>query len=125
VLTVKVSVAPSAGVGPRDVVVTTTGGSATCAGCFNVAVAPSVTSVTPNGVARGTTNVVEINGANFSGTMFVAVSGVGVTVDSVTRVSSSLVRVGITVMPDASTGNRTVTVRNGNAGRGYTTLTIV
>jgi hypothetical protein len=123
-LTLKVSVAPAAAVGPRDVVVSTSGGSGTCAGCFNVAVAPTVSAINPATVARGTTSTVEITGAGFSGSMAVSVSGTGVTAGPVTRVSDTLLRVDLTSAPDAPTGPRTVTVRNGNAGRGYTTLTI-
>jgi hypothetical protein len=123
-LTLKVSVAPSAAVGPRDVVVSAPGGSGTCAGCFNVAVAPTVSAISPATLARGTTSTVEISGADFSGSMAVSVSGTGVTAGPVTRLSDTLLRVDLTTAPDAPTGPRTVTVRNGNAGRGYTTLTI-
>jgi hypothetical protein len=56
--------------------------------------------------------------------MLVAVDGTGVTAGPVTRVSDTLLRVDITVAPDAATGQRTLTVRNGDAGRGYTTLAI-
>jgi hypothetical protein len=56
--------------------------------------------------------------------MLVTVSGTDITAGAVTRVSSTLLKVDVTVGSTAATGQRTVTVRNGDAGRGYTTLTI-
>jgi hypothetical protein len=124
VLTLKVSVAANATVGARDVVVSTTSGNATCGGCFSVAVAPTITARTPATWAPGSSGVLTITGSNFSGTMAVLVSGTGVTVGTVTRISATEVRANLTVAASAPLGERTVTVRNGNAGRAYTTITI-
>ena len=54
-LTLSASVAANAALGARDVtVVQPDGGRTTCTGCFTVAIAPTITSVSPTTIARST-----------------------------------------------------------------------
>jgi hypothetical protein len=125
-ITLKISVAETLTPGLRDVVVTLPGGSVgLCVGCFTVLPPPVVTSVTPNSWAVGSTQSIDIVGSNFSTWgLTVSVNGSGVTVSGVSRVSATLLRATVTVAPNASTGTRVLTVRNGDQGVARTPVTI-
>jgi IPT/TIG domain len=116
-LTAKIKAAASATTGARDVTVTTSGGSGTCIGCLTINVGPSVTSTSPSSGAHGTTMNVDVLGANFvSGAK--ATFGTGITVNSVTFVSSGKLTENITISSSATLGSRTVKVVNPDKGVG-------
>ncbi|HEY0518402.1 MAG TPA: fibronectin type III domain-containing protein [Ilumatobacteraceae bacterium] len=118
VLTVKISVAANATVGPSDVTVTVPGnGSAQCAGCFVVSAGPTITSVSPNTVARGQAVPIDIVGTTFNTGATVTISGTGVTVGTVTRVDATHLRVTLTAASTATVGPRSLTVTNTDAGK--------
>ncbi len=118
-IAVKVNVASNAPTGVRDVTVTNPDtGATTCSGCFTVNAGPTVTKVTPSAVARGSTNVVlTVTGANFKAAVKAVISGTGITVVSVVRVSRSKLTVTITVAATATTGARALTVTNTDGGK--------
>lgn len=117
-LTLMVSVAGDAAPGPRDVVVTgTDGGTGTCAGCFTVSPAPTITSVTPNALTRGQSGVVvDVVGATFNSGVKVSVSGSGVSVGTVTRIDSGHLQVTLSASATADLGAHSLTVTNTDAG---------
>jgi hypothetical protein len=116
-LTIKVKAAATAPTGARDVTVTTAVGSATCAGCITIDPAPVVTSTSPNKGARGATISVDILGSRFrSGAK--AGFGSGITVNSITFVSSTKLTARITISSGTTTGTRTVKVINLDRGTG-------
>jgi len=116
-LSVKVKATATAPTGARDVTVTTSGGSATCTGCLTIAPAPVVTSTSPNKGARGATLSVAVLGSRFlSGAT--ARFGSGITVISITFVSSTKLTVKITISAGTTTGGRTVKVINPDKGTG-------
>ena len=113
-LTVSITIAPTATVGNRNVVVTNPDlqvGTGTNA--FSVtAAAPTVSSATPNSGIQGQT----ISSVIIAGTFFVATPtvsfGAGITVNSVTWNSSIQLTVSITIAGGATPGARTITVTN-------------
>jgi hypothetical protein len=125
-ITLAVSVPETMAPGPRDVTVTAPDGSvAVLAGGFTVLPPPVISAVSPNSWSRGSTQTVEISGSNFSSWgLTVGMSGTGVTVSGVTRVSATLARATITVASGAATGSRSLTVRNGDQGLARTPVTI-
>jgi hypothetical protein len=116
-LTTKVKATATAPVGTRDVTVTTGGGSATCTACLTINPAPKPTSTSPNKGARGATLSVDILGSNFRAGA-IAKFGSGVTVTSVTFVSSTKLTAKITIASGTTTGARTVKVVNPDRGTG-------
>ncbi len=66
-LTVPVTVTPTAGTAPRDVLVTVGGVQKTCVGCFTVGLVPTVTGITPNAATGGgQASISAITGTNFA-----------------------------------------------------------
>jgi hypothetical protein len=117
-LTVKVSVASNANLGPGDVTVTVPGsGTAQCASCFTVNPGPTISSVAPSTVARGQAVPVDIVGSAFNAGVAVAISGTGVTVGAVTRIDATHLRVTLTAASTAPVGARALTVTNTDAGK--------
>jgi len=116
-LTVKVKAAANAPTGGRDLTVTTAGGSATCAGCLTVNLAPVVTSTSPNKGARGTTLTVAVLGSNFRAGA-AARFGTGITVNSTTFVNAGRLNASITIAAGTTVGARTVRVTNADKGTG-------
>ena len=101
------------------------GDTGACLACFDVAPAPSVSSVSPSTLGQGTTTSVELIGDHFDTyPMVTVVDPGGVTITSTTRISAQLIRLEVAVDPAATIGGRTLNVRNGNAGRTTATLTI-
>ena len=106
----------------RNVTVTQGSASATCTGCLTVTAAPTIFSLSPSSRGQGamSQNVV-ISGSNFlSGswaTSSVVFSGIGITVNSVTRTDSAHLTVNISIAAGAATGARNVTVVNIDGGR--------
>ena len=123
-LTVNISIASGAATGARDVTVRNLdAGRATLVGGFTVNVGPGVASLNSSSRGQGAASQnITVNGSNFLAgawpTSSVAFSGTGITVNSVSRTSSSLLTVNISVSTSAAVGARTVTVRNLDGGIG-------
>jgi trimeric autotransporter adhesin len=120
-LTATVKVASAAATGARDVTVTDPagGGSGTCTGCLTIDPPPVPTSVSPNSLARGATNVkVVLTGTGLVSGAKAKFSGTGVTVTSRTFVSSTELKLTVTVASTAATGGRKVKVVNPDGGVG-------
>jgi hypothetical protein len=116
-LTLMVSVGAGAAVGDRTVTAANPdGGVATLAAGFTVTPAPVIGSVSPYGLPRGRTTTVDIRGANFVAGVTVSISGTGINSISTTRVDATRLRVVVALAAGASTGARSLTVRNGDAG---------
>ena len=116
-LTLKVSIAEDAVIGPRTVAVTAggSGDAGTCAACYQVLPPPVVSSVAPNRWAPGSTNEVRIGGSFNSWGVTVNVQGSGVTVTSV-QATTSLIIATIRVDANATLGPRLMGIRNGDQG---------
>jgi plastocyanin len=115
-----VKVAATAATGTRDVTVTDPagGGSGTCTGCLTIDAGPVPTSASPNTLARGATNkTVLLSGAGFVTHSKAKFKGTGVTISQTAFVSSTQLRLTVTVASNAPTGARTVTVSNPDGGR--------
>jgi Repeat of unknown function (DUF346)/Quinohemoprotein amine dehydrogenase, alpha subunit domain III len=119
-ITLDISIASNATTGARDVTVTNSdGGHVTKVGGFTVTAAPTVSSLNPNARGQGTTHQpVQVNGTGFDSAPTVAFSGSGITVNSVTRNSATLLTLDVSIDPSASTDARTVTVTNADGGVG-------
>lgn len=117
---VNITIAGNAATGARDVTVTRTDSqSAKCTGCFTVTAAPTVTSITPNTGAQGST----INNVNIGGTGFVngatpSFSGSGLSVSNVTFNSATQITATVTIDSSAAVGTRDVIVTNPDGGSG-------
>ncbi len=123
-LTVNVTLSQSAATTARNVTVTNPApvASATCTGCFTVTARPNVMAINPNTKGRGATNQnVNVTGADFQVGATVTIPGGGVTVNSVTRVSSGLLVVNLSVSASATLGGHNVTVANPDGGSGTLT----
>jgi hypothetical protein len=122
-LTVNLTIDPLAATGARSVtVVNPDGGRSTALAAFTINAAPAITTISPTSRGQGATNQnVVINGSNFGSggwtSSSVWFSGTGITVNSVTRNSSSKLTVNLSVAPGAATGARDVTLRNSDGGR--------
>lgn len=81
---------------------------------------PIVSGATPSSTVRGSSTVVSLSGAGFALNPTVWVSGAGVTVTGVTRVSEHELLVAVTVETGAPTGSRTIFVTNSGTGPGPT-----
>lgn len=127
VLRVNISISSSAALTARDVSVLNpdTATAVTAVGAFTVgsattttvAASPTVASVTPTSAAQGQTVNVTIAGTNFQSGIIVSF-GTGITVNTVTFTSSSLITANITVAAAAATGARNVQVTNPNGTTG-------
>ncbi|MCU1458201.1 MAG: hypothetical protein JWL73_2293 [Actinomycetia bacterium] len=117
-LTARITVAANAAIGSRNVKVTNPDGtSATSVGAFSVAGAPTITSVSPNSANRGSNNLqVTINGTNFASGVTATISGNGITVNSVNRLSATQVRLSVTIAGNANRNSRNVSVINPDGG---------
>jgi hypothetical protein len=117
-MTATVDVAAGALAGPRTVTVTNTDTQAAAkANAITVNAGPSVTSLSPAAFGQGASaKAITIDGSNFVATPTVTVSGTGVTVANVTRVSATQLTAQVTVTPTAAVGTRNVTVTNPDAG---------
>jgi len=117
-LTVNIGIASGATTGTRDITIKNPdGGSVTAAAVFTVNTGPSFTSVDPNKGRQGATGLdLTVTGSNFQGAPQVSFSGSGITVNSVTLVSSSKLTVNIGIASGATTGTRNITIKNPDAG---------
>ena len=127
-LTVSVAVDPGAAIGgSHDVVVTNLdGGAATCVACFSVNPAPTITSVSPSTVRRGTSRALTITGTGFQSNIVLALSpAAGVTLKNIVVVSPTTITCTITVAANTLVGNRTLTVTNRDGGMAQKAITIL
>jgi hypothetical protein len=118
-LTVNVNISGAATPGARDVTITNpdAGTPAVCEDCFSVNAAPTTTSVSPNDLGQGATDVdLTVTGTGFQDGATVEFSGTGITVNDVTFVSPTTLTVNVTVSSTATTGARTVSVTNPDEG---------
>ena len=96
--------------GSRDVSVTTPGGSFTLPGGFTIKQElPVITSLSNDSGNQGATMNINIGGANFTGTSEVNF-GSGISVNSFTVLNSNQVTVNITILSDAATGTRDISI---------------
>jgi hypothetical protein len=111
-ITVNITIDANASLGPRDVVVTTSVGTAILANGFTVERAtPSVTSVQPRSGRQGETLTIIVRGTNLVGTQAVTF-GSGITVDKFTLISFTMMSVDISIAADAEPGPRDLSVSN-------------
>lgn len=118
IITANIKIASDYPVGLKDVKVVTNHGTVIKTDSFTVTpvtnpLAPIVASVNPTGWIIGSTINVTIKGSNFSGTPVVSF-GSGVNVNSVTLISSSEIKVNITIDSLATLGWRDVSVTVGS-----------
>jgi len=117
-LKANVTVESGASTGARTVTVTNTDGTtASLASGFTVNAGPTVTSSSPSSGDRGGTEEVTVKGTNFESGTTVSL-GSGVKVNSTTLESATLLKLNVTIESGASTGARTVTATNSDAGTG-------
>jgi hypothetical protein len=86
---------------------------------------PVVTSITPDAAAPGQTVNVTIIGANFATGATVKVEGSGITVNNVSRVSSTTISAQFVMASNATTGSRLIKVTNPSPGGGESTTSAV
>ena len=110
-ITATFNIATGAGLGARNVRVTTPGGtSAINSGDQFTVTGATLTSVSPNTGVRGTAVSVTLTGAGLTGATNVTVSGSGVTVSGITAVNDTTVTATFTVSTTATVSNRNVAV---------------
>lgn len=126
-LQARLSIAYDASGGARDVSVTNAapgGGSATLTGGFTVInPVPKITAVSPAVAPRGKSTTVKITGIDFVAGATSVSAGAGITVGSVTVVSSTQLTASLSISRSAALGARELTVTNGAPGGGTGTLT--
>jgi parallel beta-helix repeat protein len=86
--------------------------------------APTVTSVSPSQVFRGTTVQMDIMGSNFNSTTTVNF-GTDISVSSLQLLSSQQLRLIVNIPAAAALGSRTVTISNGGPGGGSSTFSFL
>ena len=127
-MSVRLTVAPGAALGFRDVTVTTGGQTAKGIGAVQIVGAPSapaILSVTPPIVAAGTTRDVTLSGAlTHFGSASVADLGAGVTVNKLTVGSPTTAVANVTVGTGAAIGLRAVSVTTGGESAGGGSLLV-
>ncbi|MGH9026336.1 MAG: TolB family protein [Acidimicrobiia bacterium] len=85
------------------------------------ALTPTIDTVSPSTIARGSTTTVAVDGSGFLPTATASASfftAPGVSVDAVAFVSQAQIQLTISVAPDAATGPRILTVTNPGTGPG-------
>jgi hypothetical protein len=109
-LPVIVSVAPGASLGLHTVTVTTPVGTSPAFSGFTVASLPSITAISPNTGAQGTTLGATITGTDLLGASGVKFSGSGVAATIGSGGTATSLPLTVTIDPQAALGPRTVTV---------------
>ncbi len=84
---------------------------------------PTIESITPSSVARGTSATLTVTGTGFLPGSRARIAEGGVTVDSVTVISETELEVAVTVDPGASPGARTLVVWSDGTGPGPDAVT--
>ena len=105
-----ITIVAGAATGPRDLTVTTPGGSFTLPGCFTVKQAlPSISHISPDHEKQGFTLQLTITGSNLSGASELRL-GKGIAVNNFSVLSASQIAASITIAANAEVGARDVTV---------------
>lgn len=116
----------AAPLGPRNVRITTAGGTSS-ARTFTVdppPPPPTLTGISPTSGSQGSTVPVTLTGTNFVSGATVAVSGAGVTVSGVTVVSATSIRANFVIGSGATLGDRNVTLTTAGGTSGALTYTV-
>ena len=126
-ITATLSIAANATVGTANVSVTTAGGTSGTAN-FTITAGtppPTLTAVSPNTGAQGTSVPVALSGTNFVSGATVAVSNPGVTVSNVVVVSAAQITATLSIGANAAVGtaNVSVTTTGGTSGTVNFTIT--
>jgi hypothetical protein len=109
-LTSNITIVTGAGIGVRNVSVTTRGGSFTLPNVFTVnRFLPIITSISPDMDRQGATLNVTITGSNLVGASELRL-GTGISVNSFTALSSNQITANISLAADAPTGTKDVSV---------------
>jgi osmotically-inducible protein OsmY len=109
-ITVNISIASDAILGPRDASLTTPRGTGTLTGGFTVTQGPpTIYSVSPSKGAQGKTLTVITSGSNFTGSTAISF-GSGITVNNFIVNSDSQITVNISIASDAALGPSNVSV---------------
>jgi hypothetical protein len=118
-LSANVTISSGAPTGSRSVIVTNPdGGSGSCAACFTVNAAPTITFPTATAqevVPHNQTTSFTVTGTGFQSGVVVSISG-GFTVNSVAYVDASHVAVNVTALGGAFKGVYDLTVTNSDGG---------
>jgi hypothetical protein len=85
-----------------------------------VTAAPVITDVTPSALGGGAQTTVRVTGSNFTDGAWLSFAGTGVAIVSQNRVDAGTIVATVSVAGAATPGARTVSVVNGDAGRGST-----
>ncbi|HEY5329958.1 MAG TPA: Ig-like domain-containing protein [Acidobacteriaceae bacterium] len=115
--TASITISQTASISSRTITVTTNGQTASIVGGFSVlAGLPSLVSTTPSSAQAGATANIVVNGAFTSFTQGTSTVGFGsgVTVNTVTVNSTTMLTANITVAANASVGARNVNVTTGS-----------
>ncbi|MCD6506085.1 IPT/TIG domain-containing protein [Candidatus Poribacteria bacterium] len=111
-LLVNITIASNAPSGLRNITLTNPDGqSDTGIGLFSVGSELTVSSISPSSASPGTTLDVTITGTGFQSNSS-ASFGSDITVNSISYISSTQIKVNITISPSASQGSRDVSVSN-------------
>jgi len=119
------SASATAALGARTLTVHAGSQLATLDSAFTVNLAPTVTLATPSFLARGSgTQVVSIAGADFTQGAKATVGGSGVKTGATTVVSSTLIKIPVTVSSTAPLGTHAVNVTNPDQGASHWSVTV-
>jgi len=119
-ITANVSVAQDAPTGSGDITVTNPDAqSGTGTGIFTVNPAPTITYLEPESGSQGAMNLdITIKGSFFQYGASVTFSGTGITINSITFVNDTEIKINISIETTAPLGKRDVTVINPDYGVG-------
>ena len=117
------SISGSANLSGRNVTVTTGGGTSNSV--TFTAVAPSLSSISPNSGLRGTSVAVTLTGSGLTGATSVSVSGNGVTVTSFTVNSATQISANFSISSSAAANGRNVTVATPGGTTNAVTFTVL
>ena len=110
-----ISIAPTAALGPRDLLITTGSELAGGFNLFTVVPSPLLLQLVPNRGQPGANLLVAVKGqlTHFAAGSTTANFGAGITVNGVNVVDSTHATVDLTILPGATGGTRTVTMTTG------------
>ena len=117
-ITATVTVKASAKAGTHTITVTNPdGASIACTNCLTIDAGPTISTASPSSIAPGAKKVpVTLTGKGFQTGATVSVSGTGIKIVSVTVISSTDIRLIITVPSGTTAGSRTITITNPDGG---------
>ncbi|MCA9520519.1 MAG: hypothetical protein KC609_06085 [Myxococcales bacterium] len=86
---------------------------------------PEIASVVPDEVRRGTSPELVISGGSFQTGITAELSGTGLTAGTLQRESDQSLKLGLTIVANATLGQRTLTLTNPDGGNATTSITVV